>query len=153
MQPAIILGGKAAASGDLLRLLLSVPEECDLCADCAAIAGGAFELKFDPLVGGRYRVLVEQERALLIGYDNIEHAAIPEIGESDGASIVSVGDANGLGYVDELSGSIIQPDSLILIARKTAPLERWPVFGVADDRAIASGDFGEVVPVAAIAVE
>ena len=50
MQPPLVLRRKAAAAGNFLHLLLPIPEQRDLRADRAAIAGGSFQLKFDPLV-------------------------------------------------------------------------------------------------------
>ena len=90
MQAALVLRGEAAAAGNFLHLLLAVPEQRDLRADRAAVAGGAFQFEFDPLIFRRHRVLVDQQRALLVGDHNIEHAAIPQVRQRDGAAVVSI---------------------------------------------------------------
>ena len=110
MQPALVLRGETAASGNFLHLLLAVPEQRDLGADRAAVAGGAFQFKLDPLIFRRHRVLVNQQRPLLVGDHNVEHAAIPQIRQRDRAAIVSVGDADRLGDIDKFAGAIVQPD-------------------------------------------
>ena len=50
VQAALVLRRVAAAAGDLLHLLLAVPEQLDLRADGAAVALGPFELELDPVV-------------------------------------------------------------------------------------------------------
>ena len=77
MQPPVILRGKSAAAGHFLDLLLAIPEQCDLRADRAPVTCGSFQFEFDPLIFWRDGVLVKKQRAVLIGDDNVEHAAIP----------------------------------------------------------------------------
>src|SRR5580700_7008831 len=153
MKSPLILRGEAATARNLLYLLLAVPEERDLSANRTAVARGSFQLKFDPFIFWRHRVLVNQQRTLLVGHHNVEHAAIPEVRQRDGAAVVNVADSNRLSHIDKFSGAIVQPQPLRLIARQAAALEGRPVFGVANDSAIAAGDLGKVIPVAAIPVE
>ena len=153
MQAPLVLRGEAAASGNFLHLLLAVPEQRDLGADRAAVAGGPFQLKFDPLIFRRHGVLVDQQRALLIGDHDIEHAAVPQIGKRDRAAVISVADSDRLGHIDKLAGAIVQPNRLCLIARQAAAFNRRPVPGIGDDGAVAAGHLGKVVPVAPVAVE
>src|SRR5262249_8636273 len=63
MQSTLILRAESAAARHFLRLLLTVPEQTNLCADGAAIARHAFQLEVDPFVIGRDRVFVKQRRA------------------------------------------------------------------------------------------
>ena len=67
MQGPLIFGAKAAAAGDFLHLLPSVPKQPYLRADGAAITGGPFEFKFDPPIFRRHLVLIDEQRAFLIG--------------------------------------------------------------------------------------
>src|ERR1700677_4688269 len=66
MQPALILRAEAAAAGDFLHLPLSVPVKRHLRPDRTSITPRSFQLKLNPLVGPRHRVLVEQQRPILI---------------------------------------------------------------------------------------
>src|SRR6202040_4473525 len=75
MQAALILRGETATAGNLLNLMLTVPEKRDLRSDRAAVAARAFEFKLDPLVFRRDGVLVDQQRAALVGHHHIQHAA------------------------------------------------------------------------------
>ena len=52
MQPPVILRREAVAAGDVLNLLLAIPEQRNLGANRAAIALGAFELELDPVISG-----------------------------------------------------------------------------------------------------
>ena len=60
VQAALILRAEAAAAGDLLHLLLAVPEKVRFRSDGAAIAGAALQLKLDPVVPRRDLVFVDQ---------------------------------------------------------------------------------------------
>ena len=153
MQAPLILRRESAAPGNFLHLLLAIPEQRDLRADRAAIALRSFQLKFDPLVLRRHRVLVNQQRPSLIGDDHIEHAAIPQIRQRHRAPVVRIRDADCLRHIDKFPAAIVQPDVLRLIARQTAPFHRRPVLGVVDNGAVSAGNLGKVVPVAAIAIE
>ena len=61
MQAALILRGEAAATRDLLHLLLPIPEQPHLCANGAAVADAALQGKGDPLIVRRHSVLVQQQ--------------------------------------------------------------------------------------------
>ena len=122
MQPPLVLRGETAAAGNFLHLLLAVPEQRHLRADRAAVAGGAFQFEFDPLVFRRHRVLVNQQRPLLIGDHHVEHAAIPQIRQRHRAPVIRVGDADRLRHIDKLAGAIVQPHPLCLIARQDCGL-------------------------------
>src|SRR5512145_3232559 len=81
VHAALILRRESATPRHLLHLLLALPEQPYLCANCAAVADAALQLKGDPLVVRRDAVLVQQQRAFLVGDQRIKHAAIPQIGE------------------------------------------------------------------------
>src|SRR5579872_664955 len=141
MQATIVLCGKACTPGNFLLLLLAIPKERNLRTDRATIAGRSFQLKLDPLVLGRNSVFVNQQRSLLIGDDNVEHATIPEVGEGYGPAVIGIRNAHSLGNIDKLSGPIVQPHALVLISRQAAAFECRPILGVADNRAVAAGYF------------
>lgn len=153
MQAAIVLCGKARASGNFLRLHLSIPVQRDLRANRAAIAGCSFQLKFDPFIRRIDSIFVKQQRTFLIGDNHVQHSTIPQVGQSYGTAVVGVGDTDSLRDIDELTGAVVQPDAFVLISRQAAAFKRRPVFSVSDNRAVAARHFGKVVPVAAIAVE
>src|SRR5580704_3412522 len=77
MYSAIILCGETAAAGNILHLLLPIPEQRDLSADGTAVTGGSFQLKLYPLVPRGHGVFVKQQRPTLVGDNNIQHATIP----------------------------------------------------------------------------
>ena len=153
MEAAVVLGGETVAAGDLLDLFLAVPAHGDLRADGAAVAPGALEGELDPLVAGVDGVAVEEQGAALVGDDDIERARIEQVGHDDGAAVKGVGDADGVGDVDELARAVVEPNALLLVAGVAAAVDGGPVIGVGDDGGVAARDLGEVVPVAALAVE
>ena len=77
MQSPLILRGESTPSRNFLYLLLTVPKQRDLRADCASITLGPLEIKLDPLVFGNHRVFVNEQRPSLIGDNDVEHALIP----------------------------------------------------------------------------
>src|SRR5205823_2417198 len=93
MQAALILRPEAAATRDLLHLLLPIPEQPHLRANGATVADAAFQFKGDPLVVRRDGILVQQQRPFLVDDHDIQHATIPEIGERHSTAIVRVGDS------------------------------------------------------------
>jgi hypothetical protein len=117
MKAPVILGGEAGSSRDILHLPLTIPVQCDLRADRAAVAGGTLKVKFNPLILGRNRILLYQQGTILIGDHSVKHATIPQISQRDRTAIIGVGNADGLSDINELSGAIIQPDTLVLISR------------------------------------
>ncbi len=99
--------GKTTATGNFLRLLLAIPEHRDASADRAAVAGGSFQLKLDPLVLRRHRVLVHQQWPILVGDRDVEDAAVPQVGKRDRTTVVSVADSDGLGDIDKFPGAVV----------------------------------------------
>src|SRR5205823_4680235 len=87
------------------------------------------------------------------GDDYVERAAIPQIHQRYRTSIVNIGRADGLSHIDKPPRPVIQPNALVLITRKAAPVECWPVFCIANNSTVSAGDFREVIPVTSIAVE
>src|SRR6266536_298391 len=69
VQAPLILRGEAAASGHFLDLLLTIPVDRHLRPDRAAIARRAFQLELDPRILRRDRILVNQERPVLMRDD------------------------------------------------------------------------------------
>src|SRR3984885_81921 len=153
MQPPIMLRCKTAAAGNLLHLLLTVPKQDNLGADGAAVTGRPFQFKFNPLVLRCHRVLVKQQRPVLIGHNHIEHATIPQIHQRHRTSVIPIRSADRLGNIDKLSGAIVEPDPLVLIARQTAPFKCRPVLRIADDGTVSPRYPGKVVPITPVPVE
>src|SRR5687768_476117 len=107
MQTPLILSAEATAARNSLHLLAAVPEQFDFGAQRTPVTGGTFQLKVDPAVLGSDSSLVDQYWTPLVGNNHIKHAAIPEIGKCDRASIVGVGGANGLSHIVEFARSIV----------------------------------------------
>src|SRR5688500_14883671 len=97
VQAPLVLRGVTTRGNDFLQLLLTFPADTDLRAEGAAIARFTFELKGNPVAAGFHLVTVKQQRTALVGDDDIEHAAILKVGESNRASIVTVFCSDGLG--------------------------------------------------------
>src|SRR3954465_1070009 len=96
MERALILGRVSAPPRDLLQLLLPVPRQADLRPDGASVGGLAPQIEADPSVLGGDRVFEHEEGAPLVGHDDVQDAAVPEVDEDDGAAVVRVGVAHGL---------------------------------------------------------
>ena len=79
------------------------------------------ELELDPVAAGLDRVAVDEQRPALIGHDDVEHAAIAEIGQRDGAAVEGVCRADHLRHVGEPAGAVVHPHPLSLIAGEAAP--------------------------------
>src|ERR1041385_7238389 len=107
MQPPLVFGAKATATRNCLHLSFTIPKQLNFSAESATVTGDAFQFKVDPLVLRCDGVLIDKQWTTLVSNHNIEHPSIPEIGESDRASIVSVGNANGLRDVVKLPGAVI----------------------------------------------
>ena len=58
------------------------------------------QVEGNPVALRRDVVAVEQQRAALVGDDHIEHAAVAEVAERDGAAVVAIGDADHRRDVD-----------------------------------------------------
>src|ERR1700684_3441679 len=72
VQAPLVLRAESASAGYFLHLLLTFPDQPELCVNSATIAFAPLQLKFDPLVGGRHFVLIKQERTSLVGDNSIE---------------------------------------------------------------------------------
>src|SRR5689334_5010799 len=94
VQPAIVLARESHPAVDQLELTRATALEGHLGTDRAAIALGSHELEPDPVVAGRDGVLIDQGRLVLIRDDDVEHAAVEQVGERDGTPIVRVRDAD-----------------------------------------------------------
>ncbi len=116
MKSALILRAESAAARNFLYLLLPVPEYPDLGSYCAPIAGAAFELKFDPLILWRYFVLIQQQGTPLICRYCVERSVVIQVGERHRAAVKPVRHADELRNFFELSGSVVEPHALLLIA-------------------------------------
>src|SRR5687767_11505695 len=130
MKTPLVLRGVATSGDDLLKLLLAFPADADLRAESAAIAGFTSELKINPIAAGFYFVAIKQERTALVCDDDIQHAAILQIGESNGASIVSIFGSDRLRDLDEFSVATVQPKFFLLITGEAAAFHRRPVFRI-----------------------
>src|SRR5581483_12361886 len=139
MQPALILRAEAAATRDLLHLLLSIPENAHFGADCAAVALRAGQTELDPFISGINSILIQQEWPILVGYKSIQGSIVVEIRECNGSPVETVRRAHELSNLLELACAVIDPNPLLLIAREAAAFEGWPVGCIRDDPAIAAG--------------
>src|SRR5678815_4107741 len=111
MDAALVLRAEPGRGRDLLRLHLAVPMQFDARTDrrpmrlARAEAGhyGRLELKLDPVPAWLDGVAVHQQGAALIRHQDVEHAAVPEVGECNGASVKRVGRAHDLRNVRQLA--------------------------------------------------
>src|SRR5262245_56283178 len=103
MQSPLVLRAKAATTGNSLHLSLSIPKQCDFGANCASVTDSAFKFKVDPLVLWRCVVFVDQQRSLLIRYNNIQDSAIPKINKRHRTSVEVITCSHRCGNVHELS--------------------------------------------------
>ena len=67
------------------------------------LLGRALELELDPVPPRRHGVAIDQQRSALVGDDDVEHAAVAEIGQRDGAAVEGVGRADDLRHLGEAS--------------------------------------------------
>src|SRR4051794_22833304 len=77
MQGPLVLRRVSGTPGNLLQLLLTVPEDPHLRTDGAAIGRLPAQIEADPAAISRDRVLVDEQRTPLVGNDDIQCAAIP----------------------------------------------------------------------------
>src|SRR3954471_423921 len=118
VQAALILGAESAASRDFLNLLLAVPEKTHFSPYSAAITGAALQLKLDPLISCCDLIFIDQQRGSLVRCYRIERAIIVQISQHDSSSVIAVGRSYNLRHFFELSSAVIDPNALLLIARK-----------------------------------
>ena len=90
-------------------------------------SAGPFEIERNPLPIGRHVVPIQQQRPALVGDDDVEGAAIGEIGDRDRAAVVAIGGADHLRDVDEPPRAVADPHPLLLIAGEAARAHRRPV--------------------------
>src|SRR5215467_4459855 len=106
MYASLVLGAETTATGNLLHLLMTIPEQTHLSTDRTAITCRALELETDPLVLGRHVVFINEQRSSLIRDHNIEHATIPQINERHRAPVKNVTRSHCLRHVHKLAGAV-----------------------------------------------
>ena len=125
----LVLRAEARSARHLLHLLLAVPEHgrprrrsrCGSCTRRARCrAARAFEIEPDPGAARRDLVAVEQQRPALVGDDDVERAAIPQVGDGDRSAVVAIRRADHLRDVEKASGAVAHPHLLLLIAGQAA---------------------------------
>src|SRR6187401_495070 len=127
VQAALVLGAEAAGGEYVLPLRPAVPGDVHTRADGAAVADRALEFEIDPVPPRRHRVAVQERRPGLIRHDDVEDAAVAEIGERHGAAVEAVAGAHALRNVGEPAHAIVHPHPLALVAREAAPALVGPV--------------------------
>src|ERR1700761_535997 len=105
MQPPLVLRAEPASSGNLLPLLLSVPEHSNIGADRTPIAAASNQIKFDPLIPRIHVVLIQQNRSLLVRDHRIQRAVITKIRQRHRAAVEPVRHTHELSYFSELAGA------------------------------------------------
>src|SRR5262249_52308449 len=127
VQAPIVLRTEAVPALHLLHLRPAVPLQLDTRADRASIADRAFEGEFDPVPAWLNGVLIDEQRSALVRDEDVEDAAVGQIGKGDRAAIPRIGDADYLRDVGEPAEAVVQPDALALIAGQAAAFHRRPV--------------------------
>src|SRR5262245_7698411 len=112
MYASLVLGAKTTATGNLLHLLVTIPEQTHFSTDRTAITRRALELETDPFVLRRHVVFINEQRSSLIRYHHIEHATIPQINERHRAPVKNVTRAHRLRHIHKLAGAVVDPNSL-----------------------------------------
>ena len=103
VQAALVLRRIAAGRDDLLELLLSFPLNANLGADGIAIARIAFKLEFDP-IAARFDVISGRATAGRAGWRRrCRDSPVLKVRQGDGAAIVGVRGADGLGDFGEIA--------------------------------------------------
>src|SRR5688572_27440923 len=115
MDTSLILRAEAASARYFLRLLLSVPEQTNLGADCASIALRAFQIEGDPAIIGCDRVRVQERGAFLIRDNDIELACITEVRQRNRTSVIHIGHTGKLRDFDKSARPVVDPNLLLLI--------------------------------------
>src|SRR5206468_3651145 len=115
--------------------------------DRAAIALLARELELDPVVAAAAIVPVDEQRTLLIGDHDVEHAAIPQVGQGHRAPVVLIGDAGGLRGIHPSLAALVHQHARALVARQAAILDGRPLRGVLDDVADTHRHLVHLIPV------
>src|ERR1051325_557144 len=113
MHLALILGTETATPRNHLRLLLPIPRQSYLCSDCTAVALGTFEIKLNPLIFSCNGVFVEEKRSSFIGHHHIEHAAMPQVGECDRATVICIVYTDRLRHIDKPPRAVVHPDFFV----------------------------------------
>ena len=88
----------------------------------------------------------------MTGHNHVEHAPVPEICDCNRTPVIGVRSPNCLGDLGELTGTVVDPYALLLIAGETAPLHGGPVHRIGNNRGVAPGEFREIVPVASATI-
>src|SRR3984957_18931777 len=90
---------------------------------------------------------VNKRHIVLIRYNYIQHAAVPEIGHGNRPAVKSNIGTNLAGYVFKKTIAVIEPYLVLLVSRLTLSLHIGPVGGIADDIAVPAGYFGIIIPI------
>src|SRR5207249_1445575 len=91
VDPAVVLARESGVPVHDLELARPARDEEHLRPDGAAVRARAHELERDPVVAWRNAVLVDQRRLALVRDHDVEHTAIEQIRQGDGAAVVLVG--------------------------------------------------------------
>src|SRR6187549_42701 len=119
VEPALVLGAESRSRRYLLGLHVRIPVHLHASTDRTAIAGRSFELELDPVTPWGDVVLIDQQRTALVGNDDVQCAAVAQIRQSDGATIVRVTGADCLRDVGKTPRSVVEPHALPLVTRET----------------------------------
>src|SRR3954470_4808926 len=80
VQDALVLRREPGGRGHFLQLPVPLPLHLDAGADGTPVTGGSLERELDPVTVGGHLVAIEQERSLLVGDDDVQGAAVGEVG-------------------------------------------------------------------------
>ena len=89
---------------------------------------------------------------ILICDDDVDGAAIGEIGERDGASVILVGHADALRDIDPTGGAAVQVHARPFVPRQARVPEGRPTVSILEQPSIGAGDLGHRVPIALPAI-
>src|SRR6266513_1620071 len=152
VEPTVVLARESGASVHDLELAGPARDEEHLRPDGAAVRAGARELERDAVIAGRHRVLVDQRRLPLVRHHHVEHAAVEQVDQRDGAAVVLVGHADLGGDVAPSCQAVVYEHTRSLVPRQAGGSDGRPGARVLEQVAVRPGDLRHGVPVALVPV-
>src|SRR5437763_12429089 len=117
VQQLFALTGIPPASVEDLDLLLIVPMQRDLSADGASVAPGSPKAKLDPLPTWSDAIQVDDQRALVVGDNDVHRAVAVQVGRCHRPSVIAVEGTHSRRDVVEAPAPIAQKHPGALVSR------------------------------------
>ena len=92
-------------------------------------------------------VPVQDQPVVLVGHDHIQDSPVPQVCQSHRPAVEGLLSSHLAGHIVEESIPGIDPDAILLVSRLASPFHGRPFPDIGDDRPVAAGHFGIIVPV------